>query len=328
MRQMLVLAVAALFAAPLSAQPKLELIECKKIWDVAPHNAFTDLVRFKDKWYCVFREGKAHVSPDGALRVLVSSDGNSWESAARVTSATADLRDAKISATPDGRLMLSGAGALHKPDTFTHQSYVWYSKDGKDWGEAIPVADPGYWLWRVTWRGDEAFGFGYGCGKSPKHLNLYRSKDGKEFARHVEKAYDVDYPNESSLLFLPDDTCLCLLRRDGKNNTGQLGASKPPYKDWTWKDLGVRIGGPALTRLPDGMLIATVRLYDKKVRTAVCLLDPKTAKLTEALTLPSGGDTSYAGMVWHDDKLWVSYYSSHEGEGKTSIYLATVKVTK
>jgi len=46
--------------------------------------------------------------------------------------------------------------------------------------------------------------------------------------------------------------------------------------------------------------------------------------LKEALRLPSGGDTSYAGLVWHDDLLWVSYYASHEG--KTSIYLAKVKV--
>jgi hypothetical protein len=42
------------------------------------------------------------------------------------------------------------------------------------------------------------------------------------------------------------------------------------------------------------------------------------------LTLPSGGDASYAGMVWHANLLWVSYYSSHEG--KTAIYLARVKV--
>ncbi len=29
-------------------------------------------------------------------------------------------------------------------------------------------------------------------------------------------------------------------------------------------------------------------------------------------------------MVWHDGLLWMSYYSSHEG--KTSIYLAKIKV--
>ncbi len=32
-----------------------------------------------------------------------------------ITSASADLRDAKITITPDGKLMLSGAAALHQP---------------------------------------------------------------------------------------------------------------------------------------------------------------------------------------------------------------------
>jgi hypothetical protein len=40
------------------------------------------------------------------------------------------------------------------------------------------------------------------------------------------------------------------------------------------------------------------------------------------LALPSRTDTSYPGMVWHDDLLWMSYYSSHER--KTSIYLARI----
>jgi len=42
------------------------------------------------------------------------------------------------------------------------------------------------------------------------------------------------------------------------------------------------------------------------------------------MTLPSGGDNSYPGMVWHDGLLWMSYYSSHEG--RTSIYLAQIKM--
>ena len=69
---------------------------------------------------------------------------------------------------------------------------------------------------------------------------------------------------------------------------------------------------------------AVVRLYDKKVRTSLCALDAEAGKLTELLALPSGGDTSYPGLVWHDDMLWVSYYASHEG--KTNVYLARVKV--
>ena len=109
------------------------------------------MVRFRGQWYCVFREGKGHVSPDGAIRVLTSTDGEKWESAAQVRYETADLRDPKISITPDGRLQLCAAGALHHPKGFTHQSFIWFSKDGRDWGEPIKVADPNYWLWRITW---------------------------------------------------------------------------------------------------------------------------------------------------------------------------------
>ena len=42
------------------------------------------------------------------------------------------------------------------------------------------------------------------------------------------------------------------------------------------------------------------------------------------LTLPSGGDTSYPGFVWHENTLWMLYYSSHEE--KTAIYLAKIRL--
>ena len=64
-----------LFAGPSFADETAPAVEVRKIWDQAPHNAFTDLVRFKEQWFCVFREGQGHVSPDGALRVLTSRDG-------------------------------------------------------------------------------------------------------------------------------------------------------------------------------------------------------------------------------------------------------------
>ena len=304
---------------------KLQLVEARRIWDQAPHNAFTDLIRFKDRWYCVFREGKGHVSPDGALRVISSSDGRQWESAALITSANSDLRDAKISVTPDGRLMLAGAEAMNKIVTHKHQSLVWFSEDGTNWSQKHEVGDRDNWLWRITWHQDKCYGWGYGTWKAPRGIRLFESSDGKSFDTLIEKA-DVEgtYPNETSMVFLPDDTCYCLLRQDGRPNSGHIGKSKPPYTDWNWKALGVRLGGPHMIRLPDGRFLAVVRLYDSPVRSSVCWLDPEKAKLTEALKLPSGGDTSYAGMVWHEGLLWISYYSSHEG--KTAIYLAKVKI--
>ena len=310
---------------PALAQDKPELVDCRKIWDQAPHNAFTDLIRFKDRWLCVFREGKTHVSPDGALRVLGSADGQTWTSEALVTLAGADLRDAKITITPDGRLMLSGVAHQPRPAEGSYQSMSWFSSDAKTWSEPAKVGDPDFWLWRVTWHKDRAYGIGYGCA-GEKTVRLYSSADGKSFQTEVQTLFDQGYPNESSILFQEDGSALCLLRRDEGSKTAQLGVAKAPYREWTWKDLGTQVGGPHLLRLPYGRIVAGGRRHEKGAHTALMWLDPAAGTASEFLKLPSGGDTSYPGLVWHDGLLWVSYYSSHEG--KTSIYLARVKLPR
>ena len=307
----------------MAADAGATLLDVRKIWERAPHNAFTDLLRFRDQWFCVFREGRAHVSPDGSIRVLTSRDGQSWESAALLSSTNSDLRDAKLSETPDGRLMLLAAGAMHPPSEVKHRSMVWFSKDGTRWEGPELVADPNQWLWRVTWHQGRAYGVGYDTA-GEKFVRLYSSGDGRKFSTLVPSLFDEQSPNESALVFLPDNRALCLLRRDGKPGHGLLGTAGPPYTEWVWKDLGTKIGGPNLLRLPDGRLVAAVRLYDGKVRTSLMWIDPDQGAAQEFLGLPSGGDCSYPGLVWHAKTLWVSYYSSHEG--KTSIYLARVAV--
>jgi hypothetical protein len=306
----------------------LKLISVQKIWDAAPHNAFTDLIWHNGRFFCVFREGTTHVSPDGALRVITSVDGEKWESAALITSKNSDLRDAKITVTPNGKLMLSGAEAFHDKSVHSHQSLVWFSDNGFNWSEKQEIGDPDFWLWRTTWHNNVAYSFGYGCSEK-KSLRFYKSTNGKIFETVIEDLNIEGYPNETSIVF-KGDTAFCLLRRDGENKTGLLGISIPPYTIWSWKDLGVRIGGPDMILLPTGRFLAAVRLYEtdswQPARTSLCSIYPFSGKLTEELKLPSGGDTSYAGMVLCDNFLCVSYYSSHEG--KTAIYLAKVQVGK
>ena len=318
----------ALLAAPVVAAeaPKAEILHVQKIWDSAPHNAFTDLIWHDGRWLCVFREGAKHVSPDGALRVVSSTDGKSWASEALVTAKDSDLRDAKICLAPNGQLMLCGAGALHTPvDGATHQSYVWYSKDGKNWGDAIPIGEPGYWLWRVTWHDGAAYAVGYSTGSKKKSTRLYRSTDGRKFDVLVPELFAEGYPNESSLLFQKDGTALCLMRRDDKEApAAMLGTAKAPYTEWTWKSTGTQIGGPQLIALPDGRIVVGGRDYIGKAKTNLWFLDPKAPQVSAIATFPSGGDTSYPGLVYRDGTLWVSYYSTHEG--KTSIYVAQVKL--
>lgn len=315
-------AVLACFSGTAQEAPPPELVDARMIWSRAPHNAFTDLARFKDRWYCVFREGEKHVSPDGAIRVLTSLDGEVWQPAALLTSAHADLRDPKLSITPDNRLMLTAGAAERMGPGVLHQTYCWFSGEGRDWTAPQRISDENYWLWRVSWHLGHAYGVAYRTNGEPS-TRLYASRTGSSFSPLVDPLFSRGYPNEASILFLPDNRALCLLRRDGEQPTAQLGSAVPPYRSWVWKDLGVKIGGPHLIRLPDDRIVAAVRLYDGQVRTSLCWLDPEAGGLAEFLKLPSGGDTSYAGLVFHDGLLWVSYYSSHEG--RTGIYLAKVR---
>ncbi len=320
---LLVASAVAISLAPTAISAEPRLVETRKIWDHAAHNAFTDLVRFRDTWFCVFREGKGHVSPDGAVRVISSADGKSWESAALVTSPTFDLRDPKIVATPDGRLLLLAAGVVRDgnvrhPTTLRVQSLTWTSRDGVHWDEPQEIADPWYWLWRLSWHGEKAYGLGYEV-RPKASVRLYATSDGRRCDTLVDRLFDEGDPNESSIVFA-GDTAHCLLRRDPGN--GLIGTAEPPYTAWRWKEVGARIGGPHMIRLPDGRFLAVVRLYDEPRRTALCQVDPEKGTLVEILPLPSAGDSSYAGIGLHDGLLWISYYSSHEG--KTSIYLAKV----
>jgi hypothetical protein len=217
--------------------------------------------------------------------------------------------------------MLTAVAAYPESAPVRHRTHAWYSSDGRTWSDPVEIGEPNIWLWRVIWHQGAAYGVGYST-VGERFARLYHSEDGRRFDVLVPRLFDSGYPNEASLGFEPGDTMVALLRRDGQADTAQVGWARPPYTQWTWKDLDVRIGGPHWTRVAGSTWLAAVRLYQPKQRTALAWIDIGTANLSEILELPSGGDTSYAGMQWHEGRLWVSYYSSHEG--RSSIYLARV----
>lgn len=303
--------------------PDLALSDVQRIWGEAPHSAFTDLIRFRDYFYCAFREGESHVSDDGKLRVIRSADGVHWESVIVMDWEDGDVRDAKLSISPEGTLMLNGVVRfLQLKEGNKHQSLTWLSPDGLEWSE--PYADEsglGTWRWSATWNAEAAYSFGY-SGKDPMGC-LYRTKDGKTWEVVVDDVFpSAENPgNESAIVFTEGEKARVLLRV----NTGpaQWGEADPPYTDWTWSSLDKGIGGPEMMEWEAGQFLSIVRLYHPQ-RTTLCWVDVEAGRLQERLTLPSGGDTSYAGVVEHEGKLWISYYSSHEE--KSAIYLAVVEV--
>ena len=87
--------------------------------------------------------------------------------------------------------------------------------------------------------------------------------------------------------------------------------------------MNLRIGGQAICFLPDGSLAMGTRHYVPKASTVAGTLSLD-GVFTEKVKLPSGGDTSYPGLVSEGDTLWMSYYSQHEG--KAAIYLARIRI--
>jgi hypothetical protein len=314
--------------------PGLRVVRSEMIWDAAPHNAFTDLVRWRDRWYCSFREAVAHSSYDGAARILVSDDGRAWRSAVRFTQAGLDLRDPKLCSLPDGRLLL-GVGLRRQvsamPDTWETHSAVYITADGETWDGPRTVGDPNVWMWRYVAHANSVYSFGYAkppskAGGGKTFLRFYRSPNGQQWETVTETEAGGGFVNEAAFAFEPDGRCVALLRREGALG-GRLGLAPPPYTDWKWSELEVRFNGPALLRLPDGRFLAGGRaktLGATSAMTALGWLTTDPATLRPALRLPCKGETGYPGLCFQDGRVWASYYASQSG--KCAIYIAELEL--
>lgn len=317
-------------------QPQAELVSVQKIWDKGGHNAYTDLARFKNLFFCCFREGADALGSDGVIRLMISSTGINWVDYATLSEPGVDLRDPKLEVTPDGkRLYLVCGGSVYAGGKELKGRRPRYATttDGKVWTPTQKLLAEGDWLWRITVNpGDQKF---YGVswnmypttgGPKPEPewaLKSYTSNDGSVW--QLSSIMQVPgQPNETTLRFLKDGSAMALVRRDAADKRGYIGTAAAPYREWKWTPLATVVQGQNFIELPDGSLVAGSRGLGKTPGAHMILSKMTASALEPVLELPSGGDCSYPGMLWHEGHLWVSYYSSHEG--KTGIYIAKVKL--
>jgi hypothetical protein len=304
-----------------------------KIWDKAKHNGFPDLFLFKTHFYCTFREATGHVNNDnaGKVRVIRSRDGKNWENVALFEMEGVDVREARLSVTPEGNILAIIAAGLWK------DSYQWLSpfvsfsdKSGMNFSAmGKPVIDPSIkpsldWIWRVTWNKGIGYGIMYQVDyerNSPWKAQLLRTRDGRNYEK-IKQLEIEGRPSESTIRFDKNNKMYILVRNDGEDQMGVLCVSEYPYENWIYNKMDIRLGGPNFLFLNDRQLIMGTRFWEnKKAYTALLVTDLK-GNVLKTIKLPSGGDTSYPGMVMYKNKLWVAYYSSHEG--KTNIYMAVI----
>ncbi len=305
-----------------------------RIWANAPHSAFTDLVRWQEKFYCTFREGKGHAGggDSGRIRIISSSEGERWQSVDLLKLTGIDLRDPKLSVTPDNRLMCLMGGSHYDGNTLLGQlPRVAFMKKGEEKFRALnavkidpKIAAKKDWLWRVTWHGESGYGVTYQPTEDASKVFLVKTRDGISY-QLVSTLKIPDSPNEATIRFGDRDEMRIVVRNEGGNLMGYLGTAAAPYTDFSWRQVSLQLGGPDLVRTPGGKWVLGSRRYTNPTRTVFGLLD-KDGHFEPRVLVPSADDTSYPGMLIHGSKLWASYYASHEG--KSAIYLARIPLSE
>lgn len=324
--------------------PQVRVSNVRKVFDDGQHNAFTDLIRFAGRYYLTFRScPDGHmVHPTSSIRVLASSDGQSWEQVAEFRVEKRDTRDPHFLIFRDRLFVYTGtwySGDTTLPrnqyDLNLHLGYAAWTIDGNSWSDPIPLEGTfGHYIWRAASHGDRA----YLCGRRKKDFAvgpkadtavesvMLESEDGLIW-RTKAKFQDVQ-GDEVGFRFDGDGGLLAVGRRGREN--AELIRSRPPYERWERHDLGRYIGGPLLASWGERTVVGgRVNVPGVGPRTVLSWLNGQT--LQDFAQLPSDGDNSYPGWIdMGGGKAWVSWYSSHEKNQQnqpiTAIYMAELEI--
>jgi hypothetical protein len=306
------------------------ILSYKKIWSNSTYSAFTDLIRYEDKWFCVFREGKGHVGDEGKIRVISSDDAVEWGSDTLLRIPGSDLRDPKLIIGFDHKMYIT-VGAL-RPGNVINVVYAYNDTTGQ-WKGPINTDVQKDWLWSIRKRDNkEMYTMAYNfVSRQPpllSSLSLYSSTpDIFPKFRLLKKDVSADgCPTECAMLFTNAGKMVIVARRDCDSKTSWLGLSDTPYNVIQWHDLGTTVQSPNLIEIRNRIYLAG-RTYDPPYFgpvTALFDLDIVHKKLTKLENLPSGWDTGYPGLYYNSGRLWISYYAKDVDETR-SIFLCSYK---
>ncbi len=325
--------------------PKVRVSNIRRVFHNGEHNAFTDLVRFREKFYLTFRScPDGHmVHPTASVIILVSDDAKEWKQVHRFRVAKRDTRDPHFLVFKEKLFVYTGtwySGEKTIPrseyDLNKHLGYAAWSEDGVKWNSPIMLEGTfGHYIWRAN----TFCGKAYLCGRRKIEFDaaprgegravqsaMLESEDGLIW--RMRSIFQPSRGDETAFQFEADGSILAIGRQG--SDKAQILRSKPPYTKWDRRFLDRYIGGPLLVRWGDRYLVGGRKsVGGKGPKTSMYWLNGD--QLIEFAELPSGGDTSYPGFIAFDDRRAImSWYSSHEKDDKgktiTAIYMADLEI--
>lgn len=355
-RAIIPLLLAGQFAWTTSAQqPEVEVTNIRRVFHNGEHNAFTDLIRWKDRYWLTFRScPDGHmVHPTASILILSSPDLVEWKQEHRFRVPKRDTRDPHFLSFQDKLFVYTGTwycgDKSPERSEYTlnkHLGYAAWTADGKEWHSPVMLEGTfGHYVWKAASYDGKA----YLCGRRNHQFDMTAigEREGVESAMlesddgliwRTRTLFQETKGDETVFLFEPDGRILAIGRC---NPNAQLLQSRPPYTEWRRRDFDRHIGGPMLVKWGDRYVAGGRKSGEKFVgdrgpKTSLYWLDPEAESgdqfLTEFAELPSAGDNSYPGFIeLSPTRAVISWYSSHEkddaGNGITAIYLADLEIT-
>jgi len=296
-------------------------MEIKCVWWDGYHNAFTDVIKFRNNFFITFRHALEHgVRGKGEIYVIKSNDLEKWDLVKKF-SIPPDCRDPKFFNFKNLIGVLFGVRSDKENESSKIDIYLSYSENGNDFEEPIKIKNYNLWFWRIRNFNDKLYATAYEM-TSEYVTYLFLSEDGVNF-KEVSHIVKGEYANEADLLFEKDGLCYAIVRRENCQ-TPVLAISQPPFKKWEKYPLNFIVQGPHIFKffntlyvagrvfLKDEIILSEIKDRDYQTKTGIFELDLKNKKLDPMIIIASGGDTSYPGSIVDNGKLYLSYYSQHE----------------
>ena len=327
--------------------PKVRVANVRRVFHNGEHNAFTDLIRFKGRFYLTFRScPDGHmVHPTSSIIILSSTDAKQWKQVHRFGVEKRDTRDPHFLVFKNKLFVYTGTWYSGETtlkyedyDLNKHLGYAVVSEDGAQWNGPILLEGTfGHYIWRANTFGSKA----YLCGRRKKDFAMAPRGEGPTVESAMLESQDgliwrtrtlfqEVRGDETAFQFEADGSIIAVGRR-GRDNA-QLLRSQPPYTKWDRRELDRYIGGPLLIRWGGRYVVGGRKTVGNAgPKTSMCWL--VNDQLREFAELPSGGDNSYPGFVEISPKrAIISWYSSHERDAgdkpMTAIYMADLEVVE
>lgn len=312
------------------------VLSVDRIWDYALIDSTTDLIYFRGYWLCSLEEEEIFNSfRQSHIRIIGSADGIRWSSKSVLLTQKLNLSEPRLSLTPDHRLMLVVNGVpAERSEYSVRQSYVSFSLDGRNWSAFQPILKPHEWIGKVTWQQNQAFAVAYAPIDESQvnkgtFLKIVTSSDGL----HYHFVTSLDLPknaSEGTIEFMNEREMIGLFAKKTQGiNYLWLGKSTYPFYHWRGELLNYQLekfncvlGQNEQAWILGSLAVSSPYSLVKKMT----LLHLEESGMETVLSLPSGGNISYPGVVCKDENLWISYASFHEEQG--GIYLAHIRLSK